>query len=258
MNQVKIIILALNLIALLSLMAFTEILSKKSESFKIASGGEYKFTVYKKRFRLSRNEPMIYANHMTDIRAILELKGPEEFKKFGIVQFIKGCKWRSVWDGKNVVKQLSIARDHLNQRVIFKHVGFEVDTVDLDPMYSGWEGNRFALWRWNEKPSSDDPETATYVFHRDPPHGTVFVTDMPGTSFRSEFEYDGLVTAQNSTLEFKTCLFHYADIPEVTDATGSNISMDKALKCFEWDDKWIYDFFAEKITTPTAIDPICL
>lgn len=239
-------------------MAFTEILSKKSENYTLASTGEYSLTVYKKRFRLSRSEPLIYANHMTDIRATLKLAGSQDFKQYGIVQFIKGCKWRSVWDGQSVRKDLSIVRDHLNQKVVFKHVGFEVDTVDLDPMYSGWEGNRFALWRWNKNSRSDDPETATYVFHQDPPHGTVFVTDMPGTSFRSEFEYNGIVSAQNSTLEFKTCLFHYTDIPEVTDAAGSNISLEKAIKCFEWEDKWIYDFVEEKITTPKDIDPICL
>ena len=240
-----------------SLMGFTEILSKRAETHTLGTNREFNFTVYKKRFRLNRSEPLIYANHMTDIRAILVLPTPTDYRKYGIVQFIKGCKWRSVWDGKNVSKQLDIARDHLGERVVFKHVGFEVDTVDLDPMYSGWEGNRFALWRWNKKKSSDDPETATYVFHQEPPHGTVFVTDMPGTSFRSEFEYNGLITAQNSTLEFKTCLFHFSDIPEITDAVGSNIFMDKALKCYEWEDKWIYDFEAEKITTPKKIDPIC-
>lgn len=254
----KKILLVVQVSGLFFLMGFTEILSKKSENHKLGNGGEYNFTVYKKRFRLSRNEPMIYANHMTDIRAILNLNGPNEFKKYGIVQFVKGCKWRSVWEDQSMRKELSIVRDHLNQRVVFKHVGFEVDTVDLDPMYSGWEGNRFALWRWNEKRSSDDPETATYVFHRDPPHGTVFVTDMPGSSFRSEAVYNEGITAQNSTLEFKTCLFNFADIPEETDAAGSNISLDKALKCYEWEDKWVYDFVSEKMTRPKDIDSICL
>jgi hypothetical protein len=246
------------LLSLPSLMAFTEILSTKKSHYELEAGGEFNLTVYKKRFRLSRHEPMIFANHMTDIRAALVLEGPMDFKKYGVVQYIKGCKWRSTWNGKALTKELSIARDHLNQRVVFRHPGFEVDTVDLDPMYSGYEGNRFALWRWNENKRSDDPETATYVFHRDPPHGTVFVTDMPGTSFRSEAEYNNVITAQNSTLEFKTCLFKIEDIPLETDAQGSNIFLDKALKCFEWEDKWIYDFPSEKMTSPKVIDPICL
>lgn len=245
------------LAGLFSSMGFTEILSTQKATHAI-DGGEFNFTVYKKRFRLTRNEPMIYANHMTDTRAILKLDGASDFKKYGVVQYIKGCKWRSIWDGKTVRKEMGIQRDHLGSRVEFKHVDFEVDTTDLDPMYSGYEGNRYALWRWNANPKSDDPETAIYVFHRDPEHGTVFLTDMPGTSFRSEAVYNGIVTAQNSTLEFKTCLFKFEDIPEVTDAAGTNLSLEKAIKCYEWEDKWIYDFAAEKMTSPKDIDPVCL
>lgn len=244
--------------ALPLLMSFTEILSTNKYTHDIKAGGEFNLTVYKKRFRLTRDEPLIFANHMTDIRASLVLAEPQDFKKYGVVQFIKGCKWRSIWDGETLSKELSIARDHLNQRVIFKHSAFEVDTVDLDPMYSAYEGHRFALWRWNDDSRNDDPETATYVFHKEPPHGTVFLTDMPGTSFRSEAVYNDIITAQNSTLEFKTCLFRLEDIPLETDARGSNIAQEKAIVCHSWEDKWIYDFETEKMTTPKHIDPVCL
>lgn len=251
----------LNLIPLLFLpllMGFVEILSTHTET-SLLDESELKsisMKVIKKRLRLSgtleRN-----ASYMTDIRFGLQTYSVGGYGSFGVVQFIRGCKWRSTWDGKQVVKDASISRHHMGQIITFKHVGFEIDSDSLDPLYHSYLGHRFALWRWNEKPSNDNPETAYFVYHREPSHGTVFLTDLPGTSFFSAELIEGKQWAQNSSLEFKTCLFRLADLPLQTDPQGSNIDQAKALKCFSWDDKWVYDFQKGLMTSPAEIDSFC-
>lgn len=242
------------------LFSFVEVLSTRQESYRPATAGalqSLEMKVLKKRLQLRGQSPA-YGSYMTDLRLTLETSKAGQYQDYGIVQFIKGCKWISHWDGRAITKHLSIARNHMGNPVIFKHQHFEVDTDSLDPVYHSYQGHRFALWRWNESPSNDDPESAHYVYHREPPHGTIFLTDMPGTSFGSQDMQGVIQEAQNSTLEFKTCLFSLSDLPQATDARGANIPMDKAIKCFSWEDKWVFDFRQQKMTSPQSIDQVCL
>lgn len=229
----------------------TEFYSEENSELKSVS-----LKVIKKRLRLS-GTPLKNASYMTDIRLSLETQSAGGYAEFGVVQFIRGCKWRSVWDGKKLEKDASISREHMGQIITFRHVGFEVDSDSLDPVYHSYLGHRFALWRWNETPSSDNPETAYFVYHREPTHGVVFLTDLPGTSFFSAELSQGKMWAQNSSLEFKTCIFRLTDLPFETDREGSNIDQTKALKCFSWSDKWVFDFKREIMTSPSEIDPFC-
>ncbi len=238
---------------LIPLFGFVEILSKTEDKFIPPTGTlkSYQIQVLKKRFRM-QGESLDRANYMTDLRIIMKTASLASIQNYGVVQFIKGCKWQSHWDGKELTKELSLQRDHFGQSITFKHQDWEVDSDSHDPVYHSFRGDRFGLWRWNSNANSFDPETATFLYRKAAPHPTVFFTDLPGTSFKQSDQ-----SAINSTLDFKTCIFKLTDIPEQTDPRGSNIDLSKSLKCFEWSDHFVYDFKALKMSQPTDIDPVC-
>jgi len=217
---------------------------------------EFGIVEMKKRFRM-RGEPLAIANHMSDLRIILRTNTVEQIRDYGVVQWIRGCQFSTSWDGQQVTTAFSISRDHMGRPITFRHRDWEVDTDSADPVYHSFDGDRFALWRWNANPASLEAEGSTYTHFREPPHPRVFFTDMPGSHFRSATVYNGIQNATNSSLEFKVCVFKITDLPTATDARGSNIDETKALACHRWSDSQIYDFRAQDMKHPVGIDPRC-
>ena len=64
------------------------------------------------------------------------------------------------------------------------------------------------------------------------------------------------ITAQNTSLEFKSCLFRVEDIPISVEA-GEKVEIEKALSCLDWEHKFIYNFESKAFSSPKEIDPIC-
>ena len=243
---------------LLPLFGFVEILSTKRDAFTPSNSAalkSYSIKVITKRFR-QNGDPLTYANYMNDIRVSLKTKSISHIREYGVVQFIKGCKWESTWDGEKEEKFLSVSRDHFGAPAKFIHKNWQIDSDSHDPVYHSYQGERFALWRWNKNPADDTPQTSTYLHFKEPPHPSVFLTDLPGTSYKT-ISSSAIQRAKNSTLEFRTCLFHLTDLPETTDKDGSNIDSSKALKCFEWRDSFVFDFKSQTMKQPESIDPIC-
>ncbi len=245
---------------LLPLFGFVEILKTRTDSFvprDTTSLKSFGIKVIEKRFRHKTSEPLSIANYMTDVRITLKTQSISQINDYGVVQFIKGCKWESIWNGSQLEKLMSISRDHFGEPTKFIHRDWEVDTDSYDPVYQSYDGDRFALWRWNQDARSDNPETATFTHFKPTPHPTVFLTDQPGTSYKSATSTTAIQTAKNSTLHFKSCLFKMSDLPETTDRPGSNIDMSRAIHCFEWKDKWVFNFQTQSMSQPEGIDSIC-
>jgi hypothetical protein len=259
--------LLLSLISL-NVMGAIDILETKTQKFKpkrrhcreqgVCTLKRFAITTYKKRITLPSDE-RYQPFYTTDIRMQVETKSVESLTDYGIVQYIKGCMFEShVEDGK-LVRSMSISRTHFNQGRTFHHPGWEIDTDSSDPIYTSWEDyGRFSLYRWNKKPRSLEPQGSTYYVQKLPPHPVVFATDMPGPASFTYNQYDKKWHAKNASLEFQTCLFKVSDLPDQTDPAGSNINQSKAIKCFGWNLKRVYNFKNNKFEEPEQIDQFCL
>lgn len=212
-----------------------------------------KFVEYKKEVRFP-GEDAKYASHLTDVRFALTLDSADSIESYGVVQYIRGCMYESFFRNGREMKSMTIQRDHFGRTVPFQHKEWEIDTDSADPLYSSYPGvSRFALLRWNQDPDSLDPETATYYADKKSPHGSVFLTDLPGSASLSPDD----LSARNASLEFRTCVFRLADLPLSTDPRGSNIDRNKALWCVNWDHKYTWDAKSKRIRQSKTIDPFC-
>jgi hypothetical protein len=222
----------------------------------------FRFVEQKKRVTLP-NVADKYAFYMTDTRAVYETQNVSQIEKYALVQQIKGCVFESNWDGKTEHKILNIVRNHMGKQVLFQHKHWQIDNDYAGPIYTGLEFNDghvdfFYLLNWNNDPKSLEADNALRYGQQKPPHPVVFATDLPGTASLRENPPNFPQSAQNVSLEFNTCLFKTADVPTTTDADGTNVDFRKAVKCFSWNHKFIYDFKSKKFHSPQAIDPICL
>lgn len=218
---------------------------------------DVRFVEIKKRFSFA-NEPAKYASYMTDTRFAYTVTDPNQIEKYGVVQFIRGCMFDSYNIKGKVNKLLTINRTHFGEQKTFQHREWEVDSDSSDPIYTFYEGiGRFALLRWNQDGKSLNPETATWYANARPPHGAVFATDLPGSAALSPDSSPTDSHARNVSLEFKTCLFRLQDLPETTTPVGAGVALNKAVWCVNWNHRFVYDFKAKKMTTPSSIDPVC-
>jgi hypothetical protein len=65
------------------------------------------------------------------------------------------------------------------------------------------------------------------------------------------------MSAVNSSLEFRTCLFRTRDLPLHTDPLAANIDLSQALWCANWEHKNIWDFKSGTMLHPQKIDDFC-
>lgn len=224
-----------------------------------------------KRFRLVEqkkkvtlpNLPDKNAYYLTDIRAQYETTSLESIEKYGVVQLIRGCMFESTWDGSSTLKQLSISRNHMGENKIFKHPAWQIDNDHPAPVYTGLQFpdgriDPFFLLNWNDNRHSLDANSSYFYGQRKPPHPVVYATDLPGPAFLAESLNGNLLRAQNTSLEFLTCLFKMSDLPANTDQNGAGIDFNKAIKCFEWSHKNVYDFSAKTFISSGSVDSVCL
>jgi hypothetical protein len=212
------------------------------------------------RFRF-KNEPETLATYMTDVRMIYETKSIADLKAFAIVQQIRGCVFDSYWNGREVEKTLTVSRNHMGQDATFQHRHWQIDNDLPVPIYTSVELangtiSTHGLLRWNDNPKSLEANNAHFLNSKIT-HPVVFATDLPaGVQLYAE-KSQGRLHAQNSSLEFRSCLFKTTDLPAQTDTDGKNVPWPRAIKCWDWESKNIYDFTLGRFTSPKAIDPVC-
>jgi hypothetical protein len=231
-------------------------------STRTETQGFARFVEMKKEVTLPK-APATDITYLTDIRFAYSVASPAQIEDYAVVQWIHGCMFESEFKSgrKNgtVEKRLSVDRLYFGNMITFKHATWQIDSDSNDPIYSSYSRKgRFALLRWNKDPSSLNAETSTYYMKAKPSHGSVFVSDSPGPAFLESGTGKRDGKAQNASLEFRTCLFRFSDIPSLTTPSGDNIDRSKALWCVSWDQKFSWDFSLGKMTRPSQIDPICL
>lgn len=243
------------------------------ERFSVATF-DYEFSKVGGSLSMSRNRSMA---------AIWKTSAPSCLKKYGVVQFIRGCIYSIVRDpvtGK-IEKSFGYSRQSRGQYIRFQHKNWEVDSIDIDPLYSSYSEpdadaqNRFNWLKWAKVPlllNSDDASLAKdqrvffnitnydYLMNLTQPVSQTFVSDTPtGSSYKPDGSF-GKEWVTQSSLEFKTCLYHIKDIPVMGDPESFEIleSEGGPIKCVDWSNKTEPDYASQRFIRTDVLDPYCL
>lgn len=234
--------------------ASIEILSHSVQTYKPEKEASsplksFRLEVLKKKvvLKFDPNNP----SFQTDVKMIVETQEISSVEDFAIVQFIKGCIYKSKSINGELRKEISSYRKHQGEFKPFIHKEFEVDADGADPVYTDLDGDRFGLYRVG----SLDPGKSSWYRQASLRKPLVYATDLPGQATTFE-TFDGKLEAQNPSLDFKTCLFKSDDL--TFDMTQGNLDISKALTCFDWAHRFSYDFKKKKFEEVQQIDPICL
>ena len=202
----------------------------------------------------------------TRVFAEYETSSIDALEQYGIVQFIRGCKFQSYRNEDGlIVKTKDIAKHQFSNVKPFCFPVWVIDSLDKDPFYNSELGkNRHYYYRWNTTPGSKNKETELYYGLQKPSTSNLYarvdidglyVSDRPGTAFYYQSPY-WIPSAINTSLEFKTCIYKAADIP--TETTEDNVNFAKPIYCFSWKSSFIYNHDLGIFETKDEIDPFCL
>ena len=214
--------------------------------------------------------------------ALWETSDPSCIKNYGVVQYIKGCIYNINHDPKTGEKEeyFGLNRDSRGQTIDFVHKNWEVDSIDIDPLYSSYDQadandeNRFNWNKVTKKPFSlngtaSGLKNAEAVFFNSKNYDYVmnvkdtkqiFVVDIPSGSDYDRKGALGIEWITRSSLEFKTCLYNTKDIPKTGDPKDFTVSESEGgpIVCFEWSDKTKVDFENKTFTRTEEMAPFCL
>ncbi|MBI5239091.1 MAG: hypothetical protein HY926_01325 [Elusimicrobia bacterium] len=213
--------------------------------------------------------------------AVIETTAPGCIRDYGVVQFIRGCVYHVRYDartGAELERTFDVARRLRGVRVVFSHPGYEVDTNDEDPLYSGSPevDDRLGLayvpnFRLRLRPDRaslladlrafDLPDQRTFLMDHPEPTAVVFVTDVPDGGVSMTSEDKGRITANNTSLDFRTCLYRLRDVPTSGSPAGEGTAPESGgpIQCFGWASRYTYDIAAQEFVTDAfqGVDPYC-
>lgn len=185
--------------------------------------------------------------------AFFETDKVSNLTDYGVVQFIKGCAFRSKKSEDGTVKKWrGIVREFFGNMQVFHHPEWVIDSVDADAMYNNYTSeDRHGAHRWNSKKYSTAKETEHYFLNKRPTNPVLYVRDMPSMG-----SYDDVLGASNVSLQFKTCLYKTSDIPEST--TPDDLRFAQPISCLEWSSSFVFNHDSKHFESPKDIDPFCL
>jgi hypothetical protein len=218
---------------------------------------------------------------LTEMGAAVETTSPDCVRDYAVVQFIRGCVYHtrySVATGAQLEKVFDVARHLRGPRVVFNHPTYEVDQMDLDPLYVAdtEETDRLALLYVPHTPlrlrpdrasmladlkAFDDPSLRTFLKDLDHPTALTYIADLPEGGVISIDEDNKTLSATNSSLDFKTCVYRVKDVPTRGDPAGPDAAPENGgpLQCFTWQSRYTYDPAAKDFATDAfaGVDPFC-
>ena len=169
-------------------------------------------------------------------------------EKYAVVQFKKGCVFDTAKTSDGKIRRLvtdTVAS--FGEQVPFCFRRWVIDSQDRDPAYnSDPKYGRFYLLRWN-RPGSYDNKTQKYYGMEKPPAPVLYMSDYPAGAFIAA---SGV---RNVALEFKSCIYKAVDVPLVTQR--ESVAFAQPLKCFEWQNVYVYDFTKANFRTDLAAVP---
>ncbi len=175
---------------------------------------------------------------------------------YSFVQFARGCMWQSYADEKGEVEtEFGVVRDFQGISRI-QHIlpEWTVDTNDTDPVYSsgGEPDGRHYFLQWADPIPKWIPDRQGKLFGEERPTiPFAYVTDAPGPATYSP----AFLNAVNMSLEFRMCLFKTTDVPFIVN--GLDVNTKKAVVCFDWESKFVFDHKELVFKNPKSIHAEC-
>lgn len=254
----------------------------QKKTFPLAAGakcGLKAFSVvdYETRESVKNGE----AARLSVMGAVIETTSPECLRDYGVVQFIRGCVYHARYalpSGAEIEKVFDVARHLRGPRVVFSHPGWEVDRTELDPVYMSYpdEESRVDLYYTPRGPLRLRPDAgslmADYKYFNDPaqrrflkdteaPASAFFVGDVPEGGVSVIDEERTVLSAENSSLDFRTCLYRLKDVPTTGDPAGEGVSPENGgpIQCFGWMSRYTFDPATRDFVTDkfSGVDPFC-
>lgn len=231
---------------------FNEVSKIYSSIHSLTDCGQYcdlqEFKITKHDYKVYLSEGISFGSAMY---ASFKTATNASLKKYGIVQFVKGCHFASEKQNGKMEKWFPRSRYHFGKVIKYKHSRWAVDSYDLDPMYASTEENRYWSYKWNRIPGSHEEESEELFRNLSPTTPEIYVSNFPGTAFQY-----GQNEAINISLKFKTCLYLRDDIP--LRLTTHYMDTTKAISCFDWSSSFIYNYERKIYEVQEKIDPVCL
>lgn len=206
---------------------------------------------------------LMYATYETATFATLE--------KYAFVQFIRGSAFTSRKDLETGEIDVAYNRalGNFNQWLVYRIPSWIIDAGEATPAYMSVEGaSRHYWYRWQREilpppwisqeeyifcgndwkpPSPSNKETKNEELRckNRPSAPRLYVDDEP----EGALVLDGV--ARNVSLEFKTCLYKSADVPQTTER--DNVNFAEPLYCFPWRTSFVYNHDLKKFESPPEL-----
>ncbi|MFA6435202.1 MAG: hypothetical protein WCW52_10955 [Elusimicrobiales bacterium] len=222
------------------------------------------------------------SSRLSSMGAVIETTSPDCIRDYGVVQFIRGCVYHSRYSlktGALLDRKLDVTRDLRGaRRVVFNHSNYVIDQDGTDPLYIAvpGEADRLAYAYVPKIPLKLRPDTRSMLSDlkvmddwrqlanlKDHPGPTsvLLAIDVPNGGISIFDERRGEVSASNSSLDFKTCVYRIKDVPVTGDPAGYDTPSEKGgpLQCFAWTSRYTYDAQTRDFVTDkfNGVDPFC-
>lgn len=252
------------------------------KEFPLAAGAKcglkaFSLVDYETRESVKNDE----AARLSVMGAVIETTDPSCLRDYGVVQFIRGCVYHarySLPSGAEIEKVFDVARRLRGPRVVFSHPGWEVDRTELDPVYMSYpdEESRVDLYYTPRGPLRLRPDGASlmadFKYFNDPaqrrflkdteaPASAFFVGDVPEGGVSVVDEDRTVLSAENSSLELRTCVYRLQDVPAAGDPAGEDTPPGSGgpIQCFGWASRYTFDPATRDYVTDkfSGVDPFC-
>jgi len=181
-----------------------------------------------------------------------------DITKYAVVQFIRGCVYRSELLPTNEVNNhFTVMRRHIDTPggfILFRHPTWIVDSTDQDPLYSSnpdTPDNRHFFLQWSPQVVKGVPRQQGVLYgEKLPLLPNVYVTNSPEPA-----TLDANGVAKNVSLQFETCVFKTANVSR--GMRGNQENFGPPLVCFAWSHNFVYDHTQKVWQEPNGISPVC-
>jgi hypothetical protein len=181
-----------------------------------------------------------------------------QLKDFAFVQYIRGCGYSIDANG---VRKMAARTNIGVSGVPFQHKTWQLDTGStIDPIYQSDQAGGDDPLRGIHLPRTGSYYLVNPFTHQNPAQWgglesnvkkpKLFVADAPTGS-----SVDSSGNRSISSLEFRTCIYRVADVPESVDSADH--VFPNALHCLEWKSNYAYDASTASFKPTTEIDPFC-
>jgi hypothetical protein len=239
--------------------AFAQAISVRTWNNPACATGACEISALKLHIRKSNDSNG--AGNQTAIEVVATDKA--HLKKYGVVQYIKGCVFGSSPLGQNVLATRNFGG---NVAVPFIHRGWEIDYGDdTDPVYASYNEAGFdplrnyyvprnAGWLLRNPLIAERNNLWAGQEARVSSSNSIFADDFPQLAMVFT-DAEGQRRAGNTSLQFKVCLYEMSKIP--VSVTDPKTEIADPITCLEWSSNYVYSWSSRRYNEQAQVHPFC-